>query len=280
MGIVNVTPDSFSDGGRFLAGRGARPSTAVVLGACARWVEAGVDIIDVGGESTRPGAEPVGPQEELDRVLPVLKALRADPRFHGVAISIDTRRAAVAEASVRAGADIINDISGLADPLMAKAAAASGVGLVISHLRGEPRTMQSDVRFDDLLTEVADELRQATRRAVEQGVHPSSIVIDPGIGFGKHATQSAALTLGADELRSRVGYPVLIGASRKSFLGAITDHGVEQRSLSSIVAAVLAVVHGASIVRVHDVAETLEALRVESKLSHALRHHSMEARRG
>lgn len=272
MAIVNVTPDSFFDGGRWIAQSRLRPNASVVIAQCRRWVEQGADLLDVGGESTRPGAERVDEEVELARVLPVIEGLRAEPMFASTPISVDTRRAAVARAALAAGATIVNDVSGLADPEMADVVAAAQAGVVISHLRGEPATMQEHIAFDDLLGEVGDELAAAIDRALAAGVEREQIVVDPGVGFGKTAEQSAALVGAAELLARRTGQPVLIGASRKRFLAALTDDKpVEQRLLGSVAAAVVAACHGASVVRVHDVAETVEALRVQAGIEAQLR---------
>ena len=261
MAVVNVTPDSFYDGGRWIAGQ--RPNTSVVVRQCRRWVEQGADILDVGGESTRPGAEPVDVETELHRVLPVIASMLADGELSSVPISIDTRHAAVARAALVAGAAIVNDVSGLADPDMAEVVSAAGAGLIIGHLRGEPQTMQDDVHFDDLLREVADELARSVERAVDAGIAREQILVDPGIGFGKTAAQSAALVAASRFLRARTGCQVLIGASRKRFLGTLGGReSAEDRMLASVVAAVIAANRGAAAVRVHDVGETVEALRV------------------
>ncbi len=265
MAIVNVTPDSFSDGGRFVRDAGAAPDVTAVREAAEQLVRAGADILDVGGESTRPGATPVDPSEELQRVLPVIEQLRG----LGVPVSIDTRRAEVARAATSAGASIINDVSGLADPQMAEVAARSGAGLVIGHMRGVPATMQQGIRFGDLLREVTDELAAAVERAVRAGVERPRIVVDPGIGFGKSAEQSAALVAAAGWLRQATHCPVLVGASRKSFLGVlagVSGAAPEQRLTASVAAALVAVERGASIIRVHDVRETVEALSVASSI--------------
>lgn len=272
MAIVNVTPDSFYDGGRWIAQSHLRPNASVVIAQCRRWIEQGADLLDIGGESNRPGAEPISEEVELARVLPILEGLRADPAFANVPISIDTRRASVARAALQAGAVIVNDVSGLADPELAEVVARAGAGLVISHLRGEPATMQEHIQFDDLLGEIGDELAAAIDRAVAAGVSREQILVDPGVGFGKTAAQSAALVGAADLLARRTGQPVLIGASRKSFLAALTDDKpVEQRLLGSVVAAVVAACHGAAVVRVHDVAETVEALRIHAGIEAELR---------
>jgi dihydropteroate synthase len=271
MAVVNVTPDSFHDGGRWIVESRSRPNVSVVVGQCRRWVEQGADLLDVGGESTRPGASPVDAATELARVVPIIEALRADAALASVPISIDTRHAVVAERALAAGAGIVNDVSGLADPDMAAVVAAAGAGLVISHLRGEPATMQKHVHFDDLFGEIADELALALARALAAGITREQIVLDPGIGFGKSGAQSAALVGASGFLQARCGRPVLIGASRKRFLGTLAgDKPVAERQLASVVAAVLAAAHGAAIVRVHDVAQTVEALRVAAGIEAAL----------
>lgn len=268
MAVVNVTPDSFSDGGRFMADGGAPPSVSVVVQQCARWIEAGATLLDIGGESTRPGAEPVSPDEEQRRVLPVIEGLRRSAVADAV-ISVDTRRASVAAAALSAGADIVNDVSGLSDPDMASVVARADAGLCIGHLRGVPATMQRDVAFGDLVAEVGAELGEAVGFAMAAGVERSRIVVDPGIGFGKTAEHSAALVVAAAELEASTGRPVLIGASRKSFIGAITGRPVDRRVVGSVAAAVLAVARGARMVRAHDVDETLEALAVANAIERA-----------
>lgn len=261
MAIINVTPDSFYDGGRLHDGRA--PRLDAVVEHARRCVQQGADILDVGGESTRPGAEPVDPTQELVRVVPVIERLRGEASLAAVPISIDTRRASVAAAALAAGASIVNDVSGLADPAMARSVAEHGAGLVIGHLRGQPQTMQRGVHFDDVLREVIDELHLRLQRAWSAGVARSRVVVDPGIGFGKKARHSAALVAAAGRLREATGCPVLIGASRKSFLGALT--GVREASgrlAGSLAAALVAVEYGASVLRVHDVDETVQALSV------------------
>ncbi len=269
MAIVNVTPDSFFDGGQFLGEHDAAADVPAVRSRCRAFVREGAAILDVGGESTRPGARPVEPAAERARVEPVIRALASDPELDGAVVSVDTRRASVARAALAAGAAIINDVSGLADPAMATVAAEAGAGLVIGHLRGVPETMQARISFAALVREVGDELSAAVARALREGVSKDRIMIDPGIGFGKTAAQSAALVVAARALRERVGCPVLIGASRKSFLGAITRRAASERLSGSLAAALLAVQHGASVVRVHDVAATVDALRVASALGAA-----------
>jgi dihydropteroate synthase len=267
MAIVNVTPDSFFDGGRLHDGRATQRQAA--LEHAHRCLVHGADILDVGGESTRPGAPPVDPSEERDRVLPLIEALRADRAFDAVPISIDTRRASVADAALRAGASIVNDVSGLADPEMTPLLARTGAGVVIGHLRGEPRTMQQEIRFAHVLRDVTEELAARVDAAVAAGVERSRITVDPGIGFGKTAEQSAALVAAAGWLREATRCPVLIGASRKSFLGAITGGFRGDRLAGSLAAALVAVERGASVLRVHDVGDTVQALAVASSIRRA-----------
>ena len=267
MAILNVTPDSFYDGGRLHDGEQARVDA--VLEHARRCVAAGADILDVGGESTRPGADPVEPEQERQRVVPCIEVMVADPDLREVPISIDTRRASVAAAALEAGASIVNDISGLADPEMASIVAAHGAGLCIGHLRGEPRTMQRDVCFTNVLREVTGELAERVSTAVMAGIERRCIVVDPGIGFGKSAEQSAGLVAASTWLEHELCCPVLIGASRKSFLGTLTHGAPDTRLLGSVVAAVVAVEKGARVVRVHDVGETVEALTVAAAIRHA-----------
>lgn len=256
MGVLNVTPDSFSDGGLALADDGS-PERALAVGRAL--VTAGADCVDVGGESTRPGAQPVPVDVELARVVPVVAGLAAD----GIVVSVDTRHAAVARAALDAGASLVNDVGGLdPEPGMLDAVAAAGAGYVLMHLRGEPRTMQDDPRFDDVVAEVEADLLTARSGAIAAGVAAEAIALDPGIGFGKTLAHNLALLAAVPRL-AELGSPLLVGTSRKSFLGRLT--GVDepaQRLAGSLASAVLAVRDGARIVRVHDVAATLEALAV------------------
>ncbi|MFN0152594.1 MAG: dihydropteroate synthase [bacterium] len=246
MGILNVTPDSFSDGGEHVT-----PESAIRRAW--RLAETGADVIDIGGESTRPGSAPVPVETELDRVLPVIRGLGADfPR----PISIDTTKAVVAERALDAGADIINDISGLrSDPRIAKVAADAAAPIVISHIRGTPKTMQSNPHYHDVMAEVAAELIESAMFAVSTGAKRDSIWIDPGIGFGKSFEDNLEILRRLREISS-LGLPVLVGASRKSFLGTILGRGVTERLEGSLAAAEAARLGGASMIRVHDVAET------------------------
>lgn len=250
MGILNVTPDSFSDGGRF-----ATPDEAVE--EARRLIAEGADIVDVGGESTRPGAHPVPEDVELERVLPVVELLALDPR---VRVSIDTMKPRVAAACLEAGATLINDVSGLADPQMARVAAAAGAGVVIMHMRGTPQTMRQHAVYRDVMREVIEELRPRVERARGAGVR--EIYVDPGIGFAKTPPQSFELLRRLGELRE-LGCPILIGPSRKSFLGVLPGmEDISERLEGTIAAAVIGAMNGASIVRVHDVRPVKKALSV------------------
>lgn len=262
MGVLNVTPDSFSDGG--LALDDGSPSRAVELGLAL--VAAGADCVDVGGESTRPGATPVPLDEELARVVPVVAGLAAE----GVVVSVDTRHTAVARAALDAGAAIVNDVGGLTPEAgMLETVAAAGAGYVLMHLRGEPRTMQDDPTFGDVVAEVEAELLAARARAVGAGVDPAAIALDPGIGFGKTLEHNLALLAAVPRLASH-GSPLLVGTSRKSFLGLLTGVDVPaHRMAGSLASAVLAARDGATILRVHDVAATVEALAVQAAVDGA-----------
>jgi dihydropteroate synthase len=252
QGILNVTPDSFHDGGRWITPRRA-------VSHALRMVEEGADWLDVGGESTRPGARPVGAREEIRRVLPVIEALSGRVT---VPISVDTTKAEVAEAALGAGAEIVNDISGLAfDPRLAEVAARRGAGVIVSHIHGRPRTMQMRPRYRHLLPEVVTTLQASVRRAVAAGVRRDAIVVDPGIGFGKTPAHNLLLLRYLSVLHS-TGCPILVGASRKSFLAKILGDGGPQRLHGSLAVAALAVAEGAAALRVHDVAETLAVVRV------------------
>jgi len=250
MGVLNVTPDSFSDGGRYL-----RPEDAIERGV--RMAEEGADIVDVGGESTRPGSDPVSEQEELDRVAPVVEALtgRIDAR-----ISIDTYKPRVAEACLRLGATLVNDVTGLAEGGMIRAVKERGAGVVIMHMRGEPKTMQQDVVYDDVVVEVRTLLGERAGRAREAGIE--EVIVDPGIGFGKTAAHNFEILRRLGELVS-LGYPVLVGPSRKSFLGSLPSKLPSAERLEGTLAAVaVSVLNGASIVRVHDVREAKRVVEV------------------
>jgi dihydropteroate synthase len=252
MGIINVTPDSFYDGGTRLD-----PDRAVADGISL--VEAGADIIDIGGESTRPGAGAVSLVEELQRVLPVIRGLRRNVE---VPISIDTYKAQVAQAALIEGADIVNDISALRfDPRMAVLVAAEKIPVVLMHMQGTPQTMQAEPCYNNVLREVRDFLTAQVRFAIDAGVERESIIIDPGIGFGKTLDHNLTLLKGLPALAS-VGQPLLVGASRKAFIGKILGVEPDERLEGSLAAAIAAVFGGAHIIRVHDVKETRKAIRV------------------
>ena len=243
MGIVNVTPDSFSDGGRYLD-----PDAAIKQGA--RLVEEGADLLDIGGESTRPGAEPVDEAEEIKRVVPVIEGLTA---VVDVPISIDTMKASVAAAALDAGASIVNDVSaGRFDPTILPLAAECGVPLILMHMLGEPRTMQADPRYDDVVGEVWRFLAERADAAVSAGVSPQRILVDPGFGFGKTREHNLVLLKRLREFTC-LGYPVLVGTSRKSFIGTTLDLPVGERVEGTAATVALAVSHGAAILRVHEV---------------------------
>ena len=263
MGVLNVTPDSFSDGGAHLDDD-AHPAPAVRHAQAL--LDAGADVIDVGGESTRPGADPVGEEEELRRVLPVVEAL-ADL---GAVVSIDTTKARVARAAVEAGAAIVNDVSaGVLDGLMLRTVAELQVPYVVMHMQGTPRTMQRDPRYGDVVADVFDFLADQLGRLEEVGISRELVVVDPGIGFGKTVGHNLELLRRVREFTS-LGRPVLIGASRKSFIGHATgEMDPLHRVSGSVAAAALAVAGGASIVRVHDVAETVQAVAVARAVARA-----------
>jgi dihydropteroate synthase len=252
MGVVNVTPDSFSDGGRFL-----EPAAAVAHGL--ELVAEGADLLDVGGESTRPGASDVPEAVELERVLPVVEELAAEA---GVPVSIDTRKAAVAAAALDAGAAMVNDVSaGRHDPDLLGVAAEAKVPLVLMHMLGTPATMQDDPRYDDVVAEVEAFLAERCRAAEAAGVDHQALVVDPGIGFGKRDRDNYALL---DQLArfTRLGHPVMVGTSRKGFIGRALEAPADQRVEGTAATVVWAVERGARIVRVHDVAPMVRAVRM------------------
>ena len=260
MAILNLTPDSFFDGGRHDG-----PDAAVARAWAA--VDEGADVLDVGGESTRPGAAPVSEAEELRRVLPVIRRLRdAD---YPLPISVDTVRSRVAQEALKAGAVIVNDVSGgRHDPALLGVAAEAGAAVVLMHMRGTPRTMQRDVQYDDLLRSVIDHLDACCVAADEAGVPAAHQAVDPGIGFGKSAQGSISLIARLGELAC-LERPILLGASRKSFLGAAFDHQGDDRLVGSLVAAAVGVQQGASLLRVHDVRATRLAVDVAHGIAEA-----------
>ena len=251
MGILNVTPDSFSDGGTY-------PSVEAAADAATRMVADGADIIDIGGESSRPGSAYVSAEEEMERVVPVVEAIR---RRSDVPLSIDTRKADVARATIAKGADIINDISAFRDdPSMAAVARETGAGCVLMHMRGIPSTMQSKTAYGDVVAEVAGWLKERAEAVIAEGVDPATISLDPGIGFPKTTEQNIALLSRMEELAA-LGYPLLIGLSRKRFIGEITKVDVPKDRLSGSLTGMLwSVWHGGQILRVHDVAASRQAV--------------------
>lgn len=251
MGVLNVTPDSFSD----QVHHSAAPA-AIAHGL--RLAEEGARILDIGGESSRPGAEPVSAEEEIGRVIPVIEALSRQTRC---LISVDTTKAVVADAALRAGAHIVNDISALGDPAMAAVVRAHRAGLVLMHMQGTPRTMQKNPHYDDVVREVAAFLRARLTVAQESGIDVECVALDPGIGFGKTVAHNVSLLSALASLHA-VGRPLLIGVSRKHFLGVLTGRPVEDRLLPSLAALAFAALQGAQILRVHDVKESCEMTRL------------------
>lgn len=263
MGILNCTPDSFFPGGR-------AESRSVALSQAREMINSGADILDIGGESTRPGSEPVSLPTELERVLPVIEEIRS---FSDIPISVDTRKSEVARRALLVGADIINDISALnEDPEKAEIASEHCAALVLMHMRGTPATMQNSASYHDPVGEILNELQPAVERARQAHVPHDAIILDPGIGFAKRLQDNVAILRDIPRLRA-AGFPILIGHSRKSFLGALLadEHGtarpVEDRLAAGLAVSLFAAAKGANILRVHDVAETVDALRVGLFLS-------------
>ena len=251
MGILNVTPDSFSDGGRYGA-------LEFAVSHAEDMVADGVDLIDIGGESTRPGAPGVPVEEELRRVMPAVYALQG----LGRALSVDTCKPAVMREAIIAGADMINDINGFRAPGAIEAVRDSDCGLCVMHMQGTPQDMQAQPVYTDVVAEVIAFLAERVAALTDAGIERERICVDPGLGFGKTAPQNYALLQATGRIRDELGLPVLIGLSRKSMIGAITGRPVEERLPGSIAGALAAFAHGAKIVRVHDVAETVDALKV------------------
>ncbi|MDO8737005.1 MAG: dihydropteroate synthase [Thermoleophilia bacterium] len=258
MGILNVTPDSFHDGGRYL-------NYVLAVTRAREMAAAGAGIIDVGGESTRPGAQPVAAEEELKRVIPVIEALAAHP---GIPVSIDTSKAAVARAALKAGASMINDVTALrGDSGMAAVAAEASCPICLMHMLGEPRTMQDDPQYGDVIADITAFFLERIDFAVSQGIKRENIIIDPGIGFGKTLVHNLEILRRLDDFGS-IGLPLLIGVSRKRFIGMIMgDEGTSERLPGTIAANLMAFEKGARIFRVHDVAENHQALMVVEALS-------------
>ncbi|MFP4062325.1 MAG: dihydropteroate synthase [Halochromatium sp.] len=258
MGILNVTPDSFSDGGDFV-------SVARALAHAERMVAEGAAIIDVGGESTRPGAAPVAAAEEIARVVPVIEALA---RRIDVPISIDTSKPAVMRAAAHAGAGMINDVRALQAPDALRTAAETGLPVCLMHMQGRPRTMQREPRYDDVMAEIIDFLRARVHACEQAGIARHRLVLDPGFGFGKQLAHNLTLLAGLERIAA-LGLPLLVGLSRKSMLGALTGRAVHERESAGVAAAVLALARGAAIIRTHDVSATYDAVRVFAAVSAA-----------
>ena len=261
MGILNVTPDSFADGGR-------HATLGAVLAHARQMLAEGAAIIDIGGESTRPGATAVSVDQELARVVPVIEALSAEP---GILISVDTSRAEVIRAAATAGAHIVNDVRALQLPGAAEAAVRAGMGICLMHMQGEPRSMQAAPAYLDVVAEVAAFLRQRAEALVSVGAPRDSLCVDPGIGFGKSLAHNLELLRRLPEL-AVMGLPLLVGASRKSLLQKLTGRAVSERLAGSLALATAAVLHGARIIRAHDVAATVDAVRVAAAVRAAATH--------
>lgn len=257
MGIVNVTPDSFSDGGRFRTPDEAVAHALSLIGD-------GADLLDVGGESTRPGAAEVPVAEEIARVVPVIRGIK---KHADTPVSIDTRKASVARAALEAGADMVNDISAMGDPEMGPVVADAGCPIVLMHMQGAPQTMQARPHYDDVVAEVREFLGQAIERAQAAGIDREQTIVDPGIGFGKTARHNLELLRGTRRLTS-LGRPILIGTSRKSFLGRLLDAEPDKRLMGTVASCVWTRASGAAIFRVHDVADVAAALRITAAIEH------------
>ncbi|MBI4733662.1 MAG: dihydropteroate synthase [Rubrobacteridae bacterium] len=266
MGILNLTPDSFSDGGRYMS-----PEAAIDYAI--KMVEEGADIIDIGGESTRPGAEPVDAQEALKRTIPVIEALVSEL---DVPISIDTYKPLVARTAIEAGAGMINDISGLRDNNMIELALEKGVPVIVMHMKGAPGNMQVDPVYGDVVGEICDWLDDQTQKAISAGLMRENILIDPGIGFGKTFDHNLEILSRLSEFRS-LGYPIVLGTSRKAFLGALLDALPEDRLEGTIATVVQGISNGANIVRVHDVKQVARACKVVDAVKFRQEHSRPEA---
>jgi len=251
MGVLNATPDSFAHGGRHM-------DPVAAVDAMQRMLAEGADLVDVGGESTRPGAEPVAVDEEIARVVPVIEAIKARS---SVRVSVDTSKAAVARRALDAGADLVNDVSALADPDMLPLIRERRVPAVLMHMRGTPKTMQHDTAYREIVEEVAAFLDRAVQRAVDAGIPDGKILVDPGLGFGKSPQGNLAILRRLSVL-ARVGRPILIGASRKSFVGFVSDLPVEERLEGSLAVAAYACARGVHVIRAHDVGATVRVVRM------------------
>lgn len=267
MGILNLTPDSFSDGGQLFSGD--RPSVSLALGKVRKMIEEGVDIIDVGGESTRPGASPVSLAEEQARVIPLLSAIRSES---SIPVSVDTSRPEIIYQSAAAGASMINDVRALRVEGALQAAAETGLPVCLMHMQGEPGGMQDKPCYDDVVEDVRRFLLERVDACLAAGIDERAIVIDPGFGFGKTVQHNLALLAGLQAFVD-TGFPVLVGLSRKSLLATLTGRNVESRLAGSLALALEALSRGASIVRVHDVGETVDTLKVHLAVSKGIKTH-------
>lgn len=255
MGILNATPDSFSDGGQFLK---VEQATARAL----KMLEEGADLIDIGGESTRPGATAVPADEEMARTIPIIKSLR---QHSNCLISIDTMKASVARAAIEAGANVINDVTAFSDPDMVKVAAETGAGIVLMHMKGSPKSMQNNPTYDNPVDDVVNYLKERMAYVLENGVAMEQLVLDPGIGFGKKDDHNVALLNGIQQI-DQLGRPVLIGVSRKSLIGRLTGSLTTNRLAGSVALVAASIDRGAQILRVHDVKESCDAAKLVDRL--------------
>ena len=260
MGVLNLTPDSFSDGGLFLA-----PTAA--LDRASQLIEEGADILDLGAESTRPGAAPVDPEVEFERLAPLIDALGSQP----IALSVDTRNVGTMRRVLAMGVDMINDVRALSDPGALEALANSAAGACLMHMQGDPLTMQRAPAYRSVVGEISAFLHDRVNRAMQAGVPADRLLVDPGIGFGKTLEHNLALVREVATIEAVCGRPVLVGLSRKSMLGALTGRAVHERLAASLGGALAAVLHGAKVLRVHDVAATRDALEVFERIRHAAR---------
>lgn len=263
MGVLNVTPDSFSDGGR--VHQGAAIDSSLLLAKAVSMVEAGASFLDVGGESTRPGAVAVSVQEELDRVIPAIEIIKKET---GILVSVDTSTPQVMAEAASAGADMINDVRALSREGALEVAAATGLPVCLMHMLGEPDTMQSNPEYYDVFAQVSEYLKSRVELCVEAGIERGSILLDPGFGFGKTLAHNLELLDRLDEFKS-MGLPLLVGMSRKSMIGQVLGKPVEQRLYGSLAVATIAVMKGAGIIRVHDVVETVDAVKMAAAVMSA-----------
>jgi dihydropteroate synthase len=251
MGVMNITPDSFSDGGKL-------NSLELALTRAERMISDGVDILDVGGESTRPGAAPVELNEELDRVIPVIECIKSN---FDIPVSVDTSKAEVMRSAAQVGVDMLNDVSAFSDPKALRVVAESQLPVCVMHMQGEPRTMQEKPMYDDVVQEVATFLSVVIKKCIAAGIESNKVIIDPGLGFGKNLEHNLKLLAAVPQLKM-LGHPVLIGGSKKSLIGHLLQREIDERMPASIALAAQAALNGAAIVRVHDVKETYDAVRM------------------